>query len=81
MTYICIATPINETVDITIIRYAQNGKIGKPNNLKCLGAIKPKEPNRITKSAKITYARGRRTLVLLIITLLRNYKCQYKRYI
>jgi hypothetical protein len=33
---------------ITFIRYAQNRKIGKPNNL-VLGAIKPKGLNRITK--------------------------------
>jgi len=34
---------------ITIIRYAQYLKIGKPTNLKVLGAIKPKVLNRISK--------------------------------
>jgi hypothetical protein len=37
---------------IIFIRYAQNPKIGKPNNLKksvCMGAIKPKRINRIAK--------------------------------
>jgi hypothetical protein len=34
---------------ITIIRYAQNLKIGKPTNLKVLGAIKPKGLNMISK--------------------------------
>jgi hypothetical protein len=28
---------------ITFIRYAQNRKIGKPNNVKVFGAIKPKQ--------------------------------------
>jgi hypothetical protein len=32
-----------------IIEYAQNRKIGKPNNLKVLGAIKPKGLSRIAK--------------------------------
>jgi hypothetical protein len=32
---------------ITFIRYAQNRKIGKPNNLKFLGTIKPKGQNRL----------------------------------
>jgi hypothetical protein len=30
-------------------RIPQNQKIGKPNNLKSLGAIKPKDLNRIAK--------------------------------
>ena len=34
---------------ITFIRYAQNRKIGKTNNLNFLGAIKPKGLNRIAK--------------------------------
>jgi hypothetical protein len=34
---------------ITYIRYAQNQKIGKPNNFKVLGVIKPKGLNRIAK--------------------------------
>jgi hypothetical protein len=62
----------NKDVDInrvSFIRYAQNRKIGKPNNLKLLGAIKPKCLNRLPKSAKVTYVWGERTLVWLIITL------------
>jgi hypothetical protein len=34
---------------ITFIRYAQNRKVGKPNNLKVLRASKPKSLNRIAK--------------------------------
>ena len=34
---------------ITVIRYAKSRKIGKPNNLKSLGPIKPKGLNRIAK--------------------------------
>jgi hypothetical protein len=34
---------------ISFIRYAKNRKIGKPNNLKVLGEIKPKDINRIAK--------------------------------
>jgi hypothetical protein len=34
---------------ITFIKYAQSRKIGKPNNLKVLGALKPKGLNRIAK--------------------------------
>jgi hypothetical protein len=42
-----------------------------------LGAIKPKGLNKIAKkSAKVTYAQGRRTLVL--ITLFRNCKMEIK---
>jgi hypothetical protein len=37
---------------ITFIRYTQNLKIGKPNNLKVLGAIQSKGLNRITKIGK-----------------------------
>jgi predicted transcriptional regulator len=33
--------------EITFISYAQHLKIGKPNNLKLLGTIKPKGLNRI----------------------------------
>jgi hypothetical protein len=32
---------------ITFIRYTQNLKIGKPNEFKCFGAIKPKGLDRI----------------------------------
>jgi len=32
---------------ITFISYDQNQKIGKPNNVKVFGAIKPKGLNRI----------------------------------
>jgi len=32
-----------------LIRYTQNQKIGKPNNFKVFGAIKPKDLNRIAK--------------------------------
>jgi hypothetical protein len=31
---------------MTSIRYAQNQKIGKPNNLKVFGSIKTKEPKQ-----------------------------------
>jgi hypothetical protein len=49
---------------ITIIRYAQNRKIGKSNNLKMFGNNKTKkQPN----SAMVTYAWGRRTLLIFYI--------------
>jgi hypothetical protein len=48
-----------------------NSKVGKPNNFKVLGARKPKELNRIAKPANVTYAWGKITLVLIIITLRR----------
>ena len=52
---------------ITFNRYAQDGNIGRPNNLLSNKTKGPKQDS--PPSAKVTYAWGRRTLVLLIITL------------
>ena len=56
---------------ITFIRYTQDQKIGKPNNLKVFGANKPTGLNRMAKISygnMVTYTWGRTTLVLIIIT-------------
>ena len=44
-------SPLVRVSGITFIRYAQNRKVGKPNNLKVLRASKPKGLNRIAKIA------------------------------
>ena len=52
--YICLQCNVPR---ITFIKYAENWKIGKPNKLKFLEAIKLKGLTRI-----VTYAWGKRTL-------------------
>jgi hypothetical protein len=39
----------------SFIRYSQNQKIGKPNNLKVFRSKKPKETTRYPKSPKVAY--------------------------
>ena len=56
---------------ITFIRYAQSRKIGKPNNIKFFKESKQDSQNRLRSPMS-----ERRTLVLSIITLLRNFKFQ-----
>jgi hypothetical protein len=41
-----IQVDVHNVFGITSIRYAQNQKIGKPNNLKVFGSIKTKEPKQ-----------------------------------
>jgi len=40
---------------MTFIRYAKNQKIGKTNDFKVLGEIKPKGLTGYSKSSKVTY--------------------------
>jgi hypothetical protein len=57
--------------------YANSQANDKYNTLKSFGARNPKRRER-KRRAKIKFARGRRTLVLIIITLFRN--CRFSAF-
>jgi hypothetical protein len=50
-----------------LLRYAQTGKIGTPNNVKIFCITTTKRHGIEQRSAKVSYARGKKTLVLIII--------------
>ena len=82
---------------MTFIRYTQGQKIGKPNNLKYVGATEPKSLDRIAKKKKKKKKKNkkkkkknrqrspmheeRRTLVFTITALFSHCKFQYHKHI